>query len=313
MKLLVTGGCGYVGSLLVQKLLLRGYEVIVVDTQCFGNYLTAHPKLEVIREDIRNAHIIPLAGVNAIIHLASVANDPCVDLDPALSWEVNVLATLQLAEHAVRSGVKHFIYASSGSVYGISDEPHVTEDIPLYPLSAYNKTKMTAERVLMSYSNSLILQIVRPGTVCGVSPRMRLDLLVNMLAIQALTKGEMTIMGGAQQRPAIHIDDITDVYLFFLDHPGITGIFNASFENLTVSDVANLIAQRIPARMSILPSNDIRSYRMSSQKLIKAGFHPRKNVEDAINEIVQSYREGRIHPSDQCYNIKWMKRLLSEK
>ena len=181
MKILVTGACGYKGSVLVPKLLARGHDVVALDLMWFGNFLTPQPGLTVIRGDVRETAAIDLAGIDAVIHLASVANDPCGDLDPKLTWEIGALATMRLADKAVRKGVKRFIYASSGSVYGVKQEAQVTEDLELEPLSEYNKSKMVAERALLSYADDLAVQIVRPATVCGFSPRMRLDVSVNML------------------------------------------------------------------------------------------------------------------------------------
>ena len=212
MHVLVTGACGYKGTVLVPKLLMAGHRVTGVDIMWFGNFLRPHPELEVIEADVRNIDSVPLDGVDAIIHLSSIANDPCGDLDPKLTWETSVLTTMQLADRAVRRGIKRFIYASSGSVYGVKDDPEVTEDLELVPISEYNKTKMCAERVLLSYRDDLLVQIVRPATVCGFSPRMRLDVSVNMLTMQALTAGRITVFGGEQTRPNIHMDDITDLY-----------------------------------------------------------------------------------------------------
>ena len=214
MKILVTGACGYKGTVLVPKLLAAGHAVTAFDIMWFGNYLVPHPKLTVVKGDVRNIDDIPLDGVDAIIHLSSVANDPCGDLDPKLTWEISCLATMQLADRAARRGIKRFVYASSGSVYGIKDEDQVTEDLELTPISEYNKTKMVAERVLLSYADKMTVQIIRPATVCGYSPRMRLDVSVNMLTMQALTKEHITVFGGAQTRPNIHMDDITDIYIF---------------------------------------------------------------------------------------------------
>jgi nucleoside-diphosphate-sugar epimerase len=226
VNILVTGGCGYKGTVLVPKLLARGHRVVALDTMWFGNFLQPHPNLKVVGGDVRNPEEVPLDGVDAIIHLSSVANDPCGDLDPKLTWEVSALATMQLADQAMRRGIRQFIYASSGSVYGVKEEDQVTEDLELKPISEYNKTKMVAERVLLSYGDKMSVQIVRPATVCGWSPRMRLDVSVNMLTMQALTKGVITVFGGDQTRPNIHMDDITEVYLHFLDNPNITGIYN---------------------------------------------------------------------------------------
>src|SRR6266850_820108 len=243
MKVLVTGACGYKGSVLVPKLLANGYKVVALDTMWFGNYLESHKNLTVAKVDVRNVEQIDLDGIDAIIHLSSIANDPCGDLDPKLTWEVSALATMQLADKAVRKGVRRFIYASSGSVYGVKEEAQVTEDLELRPISEYNKTKMVAERVLLSYANELVVQIIRPATVCGYSPRMRLDVSVNLLTMQALTKEHITVFGGDQVRPNIHIDDITDVYLFMLDHPEHTGIYNAGFENISIMEIAERVLE----------------------------------------------------------------------
>ncbi|MBT4739859.1 MAG: SDR family oxidoreductase, partial [Rhodospirillaceae bacterium] len=245
-------------------------------------------------------------GYDAIIHLSSVANDPCGDLDPKLTWEVSCLATMRLADKAVRQGVKRFIYASSGSVYGLKDEEHVTEDLELVPLSEYNKTKMVAERVLLSYAAQMTVQIVRPATVCGLSPRMRLDVAVNMLAMQALTKGAITVLGGDQTRPNIHIDDITDLYVFLLDRPDVEGVFNAGFENLSIRTIAETIAEYIPATINIEPSNDPRSYRINSDKILATGFKPKKTVRDAISEVAEAYKSGALKDEDRFYCLKWM-------
>jgi nucleoside-diphosphate-sugar epimerase len=213
---------------------------------------------------------------------------------------------MRLADKAVRQGVKRFIYASSGSVYGLKEEEHVTEDLELVPLSEYNKTKMVAERVLLSYADQMAVQIVRPATVCGLSPRMRLDVAVNMLAMQALTKGAITVLGGDQTRPNIHIDDITDLYVFLLDRPDVQGIFNAGFENLSIRTIAETIAEHIPAKINIEPSNDPRSYRINSDKILATGFKPKKSVKDAISEVADAYNTGALKDEDRFYCLKWM-------
>lgn len=306
MKLVVTGACGYKGNVLVPKLLDAGYHVTALDIQWFGNDLSHHENLEVQQFDVRESEKLDLSGYDAVIHLSSVANDPCGDLDPKLTWEISCLATMRLADKAVRQGVKRFIYASSGSVYGLKDEEHVTEDLELVPLSEYNKTKMVAERVLMSYAEDMVVQIVRPATVCGLSPRMRLDVSVNMLTMQALTKGQIRVLGGDQTRPNIHIDDITDFYLFLLDNPSVTGIYNAGFENLSIRTIAETICEHVPAKINVEPSNDPRSYRINSDKLLATGFKPKKNVESAIKEITDAYNAGALKDEDRWYCLKWM-------
>jgi nucleoside-diphosphate-sugar epimerase len=308
MKILVTGACGYKGSVLVPKLLAAGHEVVALDIMWFGNFLKPHARLRVIKADVRDVESIDLKGVEAIIHLSSVANDPCGDLDPKLTWEISCLATMQLADKAVRNGVARFVYASSGSVYGVKDEDQVTEDLELKPISEYNKTKMVAERVLLSYADDMVVQIVRPATVCGYSPRMRLDVSVNMLTMQALTREEITVLGGKQTRPNIHIDDITDLYLFLLQHPEHRGIYNAGFENLSIAAIAELVTEHAPARVVVKESNDPRSYRVNSDRLLATGFRPKKTVNDAIKELVHRYRDGELKDEDRFHNLKWMQR-----
>ncbi|HLB41760.1 MAG TPA: SDR family oxidoreductase [Gammaproteobacteria bacterium] len=310
MEILVTGGCGYKGSVLVPKLISNGHTVTVVDVMWFGNFLPQHPNLNVIQSDIRDMQTSWFKDIDAIIHLASVANDPCCELDPKLTWEISALATMQLADQAVKNGIKQFIYASSSSVYGVSDAPQVTEDTPLNPISEYNKAKMVAERVLLSYANELIVQIVRPATVCGYSPRMRLDVSVNMLTIQALITGLIMVFGGDQERPNIHIDDITDLYIFLLENK-LPGIFNAGFENLSILEIAKNIISLVNAEIKITPSNDPRSYRINSDKLLKTGFKPKKCVRDAIQELIAHYKQGNLKDEDRFYNIRTMKELFN--
>lgn len=313
MKILVTGACGYKGHVLVPKLLARGYQVIAFDLQWFGNYLTANKNLLVIEGDVRDVDSIPLDGVDCIIHLSSIANDPCGDLNPKLTWEVSALATMQLADKAKRMQIKRFIYASSGSVYGVKEEAQVTEELELKPISEYNKTKMVGERVLLSYRDEMVVQIVRPATVCGYSPRMRLDVSVNLLTMQALSKGKITVFGGDQVRPNIHIDDITDVYLYLIDHPELIGVYNAGFENISIMQIAKLVTKYIPVEIAITESNDPRSYRINSDKLLVSGYKPKKTVEDAIREIIEKYRAGILKDEDHFYNLRWMEKAALAK
>jgi nucleoside-diphosphate-sugar epimerase len=304
--ILVTGACGYKGSVLVPKLLNLGYQVDALDVQWFGNELAKHKNLRILKQDVRDVALIDLTKIDGIVHLASVANDPCGDLNPKLTWEISALATMQLADYAVRAGVKHFVYASSGSVYGVKEELQVTEDLVLDPISEYNKTKMVSERVLLSYADKMCVQIIRPATVCGLSPRMRLDVSVNMLTMQALKNGLITVFGGAQTRPNIHIDDITDLYLFLLGNPQIAGVFNAGFENISILDIANMVVEKISAKIEVTPSNDPRSYRINSDKLMATGFRPKKTVSDAIDEIIEQYHAGNLKDKERWYNLKWM-------
>jgi nucleoside-diphosphate-sugar epimerase len=280
---------------------------------CDNNFLKPNSNLKIFKGDVRDVDSIPLDKVDCIIHLSSIANDPCGDLNPKLTWEVSALATMQLADKAKRLGIKRFIYASSGSVYGVKEEPHVTEDLELKPISEYNKTKMVGERVLLSYQDDMVVQIVRPATVCGYSPRMRLDVSVNLLTMQALSKGKITVFGGDQVRPNIHIDDITDVYLHLLDHPEVTGVYNAGFENISIMDIAKLVTKYLPVEIEVTSSNDPRSYRINSDKLVATGFKPKKTVEDAIKEIIEKYRSNALKDEDHFYNLRWMEKTVLSK
>ena len=309
MKILVTGGCGYTGVLLTQELLKAGHEVVVVDIQWFGNTLEDHQNLQVCKVDIRETGSIPFEGVDVIFHLANVANDPSVDLDPTLSWEVNALAALQIAESAVKAKVKRLIYASSGSVYGIQDAERVTEDLQLVPISVYNKTKMVAERVLLSYAGQMEIYCVRPATVCGVSPRQRLDVAVNMLTLQALERGEITVFGGDQTRPNIHIKDLIRTYTHFLDSDCAPGIYNAGFENLSIGEIAERVQEAVPCKITTTPSNDPRSYRLCSDKLLSTGFAPKHSVAEAMVDLQKAYANGDVRDTPECHNVKWMTHL----
>lgn len=312
--ILVTGGCGYVGTPLTLSLLEAGYKVTVFDIQWFGNHLPPHPNLTVVQGDIRNAEQVPMEGMDSLIHLANVANDPCAELDSKLNWEVNVLATMFLVEKAIAHGVRQFIFASSGSVYGVKEEPEVTEELSLVPISDYNKTKMISERVLLSYADKICVNIVRPATVCGYSPRMRLDLSVNLLTFAALHKGKITVFGGNQTRPNIHLRDMVRVYHFFLENgERLRGIYNAGFENLSILEIAKMVQRHVPVDIEITESNDPRSYRLSSKKLLDAGFEPKFTVEDGIREVIAAYREGKLKDETRHYNIKTMVELLGMK
>jgi nucleoside-diphosphate-sugar epimerase len=304
---MVTGGCGYVGTKLTQALLDRTpHDVHVLDTLWFGNHLEPHPRLTIRAMDVRQIDTVDLHPYDTIFHLANIANDPSVELNLYASWEVNVLAGMRLVDRAARHGVKQFIFASSASVYGVKEEPRVTEDLELLPISEYNKTKMVAERVLLSYRDVMTTTVIRPATVCGWSPRMRLDVVVNLLTMQALEHGRMTVLGGDQVRPNIHIDDLVDLYLFSLE-TRLDGVFNAGFENISVLDIAKLVAAQTPAEVAVLPSNDPRSYLVCSDKLLGTGFAPKRDVATAIREMIEAYRSGRLTNDPAWHNVKWMK------
>jgi nucleoside-diphosphate-sugar epimerase len=308
MRILVTGGCGYVGSVLVPQLLSDGHNVLVIDDQWFGNFLPSHPELAIRKKSINQIDDADLNGIEAVIHLANVANDPSVELNPTFSWEVNVLHTTQFLELCKRAkSVKKFMFASSGSVYGVKSEPNVTEELSLVPISAYNKTKMSAERVCLSYAEYFDVICVRPATVCGVSPRMRFDVVVNMFVLQAFTKSKITVLGGEQVRPNIHIDDMACVYTHFLGKNGLgSAIYNAGFENISVMDIAKMVQEVFKVEIEVKPSNDPRSYRQDSTKLLETGFVRKKSVSDAISEIATKLKNGEIKDDERWHTVKWM-------
>ena len=305
MNILVIGGCGYTGSVLVKDLLEDGHQVVVFDAAWFGSHLSSHSNLTVKFGDIRSDEL-PMEGIEAVFHLANVANDPSVDLAPTLSWEVNVLATMRVMEAAIHAGVQSFIFASSGSVYGVKEELEVTEDLELVPISVYNKTKMVAERVLLSYKDQIKTWIVRPATVCGLSPRMRLDLSVNLLTFQALKNLKITVFGGDQVRPNIHVDDLSRVYRHILSGKAPAGVYNAGFENISIMEMAKTIASRTGAEIAVSESNDPRSYRQSSKKLLSTGFVPSKKVSMAVEELVSMFERGELVDRDEWHTVKSM-------
>lgn len=308
-NILLTGGAGYIGTLLTQSLLEEGQKVTVIDTMWFGNYLEPRDNLTVIKTNILEIDSIPMKEIDTVIHLANIANDPTGDLNTKLTWEVNTLASKLLIEKAIKYGVSQFIYASSGSVYGIKEEEQVTEDLDLIPISDYNKTKMISERVFLSYANQINTVIIRPATVCGYSPRMRLDVSVNMLTMQALKNKKITVFGGDQTRPNIHIKDMINVYLHFLKNDTLSGVYNAGFENISILDIANKVTNYIDAEIIVSESNDPRSYRLNSDKLLNTGFKPLFGVNTAIEEIIEKYKLNILKDEDNYYNLKVMKNL----
>jgi nucleoside-diphosphate-sugar epimerase len=310
MSILVTGGGGYKGIILVQKLLKLKKKVKVIDTFWFGNYLPKNKNLTIIKKNIHECNINDLKNVKTIFHLASVANDPASNLRPKLTWEISCLGTMKLCELAKKSSVQKFIFASSGSVYGIKKDKDVHEDLTLVPISDYNKTKMIAERVILSYKNHFNPYIFRPGTVFGYSPRMRLDLMINILVFQALTNKEITVFGGKQIRPYIHINDITNMYIHSLNNNFKPGIYNASAGNLSAAETAKQILKILPnCNIKIMKSNDPRSYRLSNKKIINSGFKFQTSLNDGIKELIDFYNQGKIHKRANAFSINFIKKL----
>lgn len=302
-KILITGGCGYIGTNLVNFLLKKGKKVTVIDTQWFGSYLKKHNNLEIIKSDIRNIKNSYFKNVDTVIHLASISNDPSSDLNPKLSWEVGPLATLDILKKCEKNRVKNFFYASSGSVYGVSKKKIVDEQHNLLPISDYNKQKMVTEKVVETFSKKMRVVIIRPATVCGYSDRLRLDTTVNILTYQAYKNNLITVFGGSQIRPNIHIDDMVNVYYFFLTNKK-SGVFNVGFENLSVLNIAKLVQKKTNCKIKILKSNDPRSYRLSSKKILKNKFKPKKKVIDAIDELLIFFRNSKFKSSSKNVNVK---------
>ncbi|MDE2028864.1 MAG: NAD-dependent epimerase/dehydratase, partial [Candidatus Omnitrophica bacterium] len=302
---LVTGGAGYVGAVLVPMLLGKGYRVKVLDLYTYGEDVFDDIKdksgLEEIKGDLCDEDLLrkSLKGCDAVIHLACISNDPSFELNPDLSRKVNYDAFEPLVSISKDSGVKRFIYASTCSVYGISDAPEVTEDHPLLPITDYNKYKGLCEPILAKYQSSGFTTVtIRPATVCGYSPRQRFDLTVNILTNHAYNNNRIKVFGGKQERPNIHIGDITELYVRLLQLPDaqIAGkIYNAGYQNRSVGDIAlivqKIVAQEFPQRpqptIETLPSDDIRSYRISSEKIKRElGFVPRFTIEDAVKDLL---------------------------
>lgn len=319
---LVTGGAGYVGACLVPKLLNAGYRVKVLDLYLFGDdvfpAVKDHPALIQIKGDIRDRRIVDesMRGCDAVIHLACISNDPSFELDPLLGKSINYDAFSGLVESAKEKRVRRFIYASSSSVYGVKEEENVTEDLPLQPLTDYSKYKALCEEVLMrARAPGFITLIVRPATVCGYSPRMRLDLTVNILTNHAVNNRRIKVFGGSQKRPNIHIEDMTDLYVKTLgwSDEAIDGkTYNVGYDNLAVMEIATLVQDVVGKEIPIetAPTDDLRSYHISSEKIKRElGFIPRHTVRDAIVDLVLAFREGKIpNPMTDIryYNIKTM-------
>ena len=325
MKIIVTGGCGYVGSLLVPELLELGHEVLVLDVQWFGNHLSEHPMLTVRNMDIRTVpsdwvgseQVMALpTHYDAVIHLAAVANDPSADLDPSLAWEVNVLGTLNMLKAAKSMSARRFIYASSGSVYGVSEAVSVNENTPLVPISLYNKTKMVAERLVKSFSDKLETVILRPGTLYGVSPRMRLDLMVNALTCSAATKNLITVDGGSQIRPILHVQDMVRAYIWALNkYVAGPEVYNVSDQNITAGEAAARIGDlldKVGGNVSIRiePSNDPRSYRMDNSRILNAGFESVHGLDAGVMEVRNAIVQKLVVDDPICHNIRWMKNYV---
>jgi len=324
-KVLVTGGAGYIGSALVPALLKVGHQVNVLDLYLYGEGLFAEyrdsGRLIEVKGDLRDQSAVnkALEGCDAVIHLACISNDPSYDLDPELGKSINFDCFRPLVRASKNAGVKRFVYASSSSVYGIKDEPNVTEDVKLEPLTDYSKYKALCEDVLAEERTpGFVTCIIRPSTVCGYAPRLRLDLTVNILTNHAINNGKITVFGGEQKRPNIHIDDMVDLYLFLLqcNDEKIDGeTFNAGYENYTVLEIAQMVRDAIgeDVEIAVTPSDDNRSYHVSSEKMRnQLGFTATRTVTDAARDLAQAFADGKIKDpmnDSQYFNIKLMQQV----
>ena len=326
-KIFVTGGAGYVGHVLTPRLLSRGHKVTVYDTLYFGCHLPNDPNLTVIQGDIRNTTKLTEAvkGHDAILHLACISNDASFELDENLSKTINYDCFDQIVRAAKNNGLQRFVYCSSSSVYGVSESPNVTEEHPLVPLTLYNKYKGLCEPLLWQHkSNDFTCIVIRPATVCGYSPRTRLDLSVNILTNHAVNKGTITVFGGDQMRPNLHVEDMVDAYELMLAAPSekVNGeIFNIGFQNHSIADIA-VIAKKVveeefpdkePIKIVTTPSNDNRSYHVNSDKIRRVlGFSAKRTIEDAVRDLCRAFRNHLLPNSfddDWYYNVRTMKKI----
>jgi nucleoside-diphosphate-sugar epimerase len=322
-NVLVPGGAGYVGAVLVPKLLAAGHTVTVLDLYLYGDDVLKsvenHPHLIQIKGDLRHPAVVEkaLAGCDAVIHLACISNDPSFELNPALGREVNFDCFRPFVKAAKKAGVKRFVYASSSSVYGIKEGVNVTEELSLEPLTDYSKYKALCEEVLTEEREpGFTTLILRPATVCGYSPRQRLDVIVNILCNHAVNAGKIKVFGGSQLRPNIHIEDMTDLYcdaLQFADEKIDGKIYNAGFENHSVLELGEMV-QRIvghnTVELEMVPTDYNRSYHVSSEKIARElGWRTKRTIEDAVRDMVQAFRDGKLPDSmtdSRYFNIKTM-------
>jgi nucleoside-diphosphate-sugar epimerase len=322
-SILITGGAGYIGSVLAKKLLHHGYEVVILDAFFYTDIgiieISQHPQLRVVNGDIRDLRSLKqgLAGVDCVIHLAAIANDPSAELDVKLTRQINLETYPVLLAEAIKMGVLRFINLSSIGVYGINWSNNVTERDPLNPLTEYAVCKAKSEAIVQQHNSERLTTVsLRCGTVCGWSPRMRFDLSTNTLTAHAIVNKKLTVWGGEQKRPQIHIDDITDFIrkLLTISPDKIGGkIFNAAGNNATVREIAETINEVMNGDLELInapPRSDERSYHVSSDKIAKElGFTITKTVRDAVVDIIKAYRSGLWKdPNDSLYhNVKRMR------
>lgn len=321
-KIYITGGAGYVGAMLVPRLLEKGYCVTVLDLMIYGeDVLGSHENLTIIKGDIRDIELLKntIPGHNTVIHLACISNDPSFELNPELGKSINLDAFRPLVDISKASSVKRFIYASSSSVYGVKEEDNVHEDMSLEPLTDYSKFKAECESILAGYQSPEFTTVtIRPATVCGYSLRQRLDVVVNILTNLAFHKREISVFGGQQLRPNIHISDMVDAYVALLEanDDEIAGeIFNVGFENQTVLELAETVQKVIGEDVKLVTTetNDNRSYHISSKKIAdKLGFTTSHTIKEAVEDLKKAFEDGLLPDSlddERYFNIKRMQSL----
>jgi len=321
MRILVAGGAGYVGAKLVPALLKKGHEVTVLDLYIYGkDILDKHPHLTEVKGDMRDISVVEkaLEGVDHVIHLACISNDPSFELNPELGKSINFDAFEPFVQKAKEKGIRRFIYASSSSVYGVKSDPNVTEDMTLKPLTDYSKFKAACEKILFQYmDNTFNCTVLRPATVCGYSPRQRLDVVVNILTNHAYHNRKIKVMGGSQMRPNIHIDDMVDAYLCVLEAPEekVQGkIYNVGYHNHTVREIGEIVAKSVEGcEMEVVPTDDNRSYHVCSEKIARElNFVPLRTLEDAVHSLLEAFEAGKLPNSledKRYFNIKTMNAL----
>jgi nucleoside-diphosphate-sugar epimerase len=321
-NILITGGAGYVGAVLTPYLLDKGHKVTVIDLMIYGrDVLKSHPNLKIIKGDIRDVELLKkiLPNHDVVIHLACISNDPSFELNPKLGKSINLDAFTPLVEIAKKNSVKRFIYASSSSVYGIKEEKDVNETMTLEPLTDYSKYKVDCEIILKKQlSENFTPIIIRPATVCGYSPRQRLDVVVNILTNLAYHKRTITVFGGTQLRPNIHIHDMARAYDTLIEAPKskVAGeIFNAGYENHSVLELANTVKKVIgkDVNLKTSPTNDNRSYHISSKKMKNIlSFESKKTISDAVHDLKSAFKKDLLPDSltdEKYFNIKKMQSL----
>jgi nucleoside-diphosphate-sugar epimerase len=327
-KVVVFGGGGYCASLLVPQLIAEGWSVRVFDTFWYSSeHLPNHPNLELIQGDVRDLQAVKqaLQGYDHVLHLACISNDASFELDEKLSTSVNLELFEPLVLAAKHAGVTRFVFASSSSVYGVSDSPNVTEDHPLVPLTLYNKYKGLCEPLLLRNTDKNFVGVIfRPATVCGYAPRQRLDLSVNILTNHAVNKGQITVFGGDQLRPNLHVQDYADLCKLLLTAPSSAisnQIFNCGFQNMSIMDIAKTVKRVVQEMfpeigdipLIVTESNDLRSYHINSDKIFRSlAFRPKYSVEDAVRDLCVAFKQGKLPNSfddDRYYNVRTMKKI----